>query len=330
MQIFISCLYYVNVITRQVRSVFRILELIDLFGEISGFRLNLGKTEGFFVNQENFVTTGSLPPIKWVENMLVLGVNFGKKEWENSQWESKFIDFKREIAFFKSKSPTFDARAMLSKFKLCSVFSYIGNVFPVPERLREKIDDQMVKFMVPHGKTFLTAMDFSLPRRFGGYIHNTSNVLLHLDLCYIKPIMQYVSEKLGDVVISSNMSFVEYNIGRSLCRLFNLNVNNSTVHRSEPNVYYKQMMNVISKYHITLDELIEGKVSRIYYRIVCEYGERTAGGVLYSRLHKKIFPNYLKTFNYKTHFDLLPVKGKFHELALDSQEKITCPFCNIN
>jgi len=47
-------------------------------------------------------------------------------------------------------------------------------------------------------------------------------------------------------------------------------------------------------------------------------------------MHKSIFPSYLKTFNYKVHNDLLPVKNKFHRFALDSDEKITCPFCNIN
>ena len=42
----------VNMITRGIRSVFRILELIDLFGVISGFQLNFSKTEGFFQDQE--------------------------------------------------------------------------------------------------------------------------------------------------------------------------------------------------------------------------------------------------------------------------------------
>ena len=47
-------------------------------------------------------------------------------------------------------------------------------------------------------------------------------------------------------------------------------------------------------------------------------------------MHKSIFPSYLKTFNFKVHWDLLPVKNKFHRFALDSNEKITCLFCNIN
>ena len=44
------------------------------------------------------------------------------------------------------------------------------------------------------------------------------------------------------------------------------------------------------------------------------------------RLHLKIFPNYLKTFNYKLSMDILPLKTKFVEYALDTDSK--CNFCN--
>ena len=90
------------------------------------------------------------------------------------------------------------------------------------------------------------------------------------------------------------------------------------------------MFDVLVRYNITLEELLEAKVSKIYYRIICEKGERKAGGVQYNKLHRDIFPTYMKTFNFKVHWDLLPVKEKFHNFTLDSREKITCPFCNLN
>ena len=84
------------------------------------------------------------------------------------------------------------------------------------------------------------------------------------------------------------------------------------------------------KYNVSVDELLEGKISKIYYRVICEEGERKAGGVQFNKLHRDIFPTYLKTFNFKVHWDLLPVKGKFHAFSLDSSEKISCAFCNLN
>ena len=42
----------------------------------------------------------------------------------------------------------------------------------------------------------------------------------------------------------------------------------------------------------------------------------------------KYFPNYLNSFNYKVHFNLLPVKSKFMDFYLDNDSR--CPFCDLN
>ena len=41
----------------------------------------------------------------------------------------------------------------------------------------------------------------------------------------------------------------------------------------------------------------------------------------------KFLPSYLQTFNYKLHFDMLPVKTMFREYALDNDS--VCYFCSI-
>ena len=126
------------------------------------------------------------------------------------------------------------------------------------------------------------------------------------------------------------MFFVEYNLGQQLSNHFGLSRNNSTVHCLEPNDYYAKMYDIVKKYNITSEEMVKGKIGQIYYRVLCDIGARRGIHSKYSRMHNQIFPSYLKTFNYKVHFDLLPVKNKFHSFCLDSREKITCPFCNIN
>ena len=318
-----------NLMVRWWTSVISALCKIERFKNLSGFMINYGKTKGFFYNKRGLVCKSDLPSIKWVEDMTILGISFGSVEWEKGQWDSKFLDFKKDIGFFKTKSPTFDAKAMLSKFKLCSIFSYIAQVFPIPQGFEKKIEDMMVSFMVPHKHTFLTALDFSLPRKYGGYA--ISNIVLHLNLCFIKPIIQYVKEKVADAYkLSESMYFVEYNLGQQLCGHFGLTKNNRTVHGFEPNKYYSKMFDIVKKYDITLEELKEGKIGQIYYRVLCDIGARRQGGARYEKMHRACFPTYLKTFNYKVHFELLPVKNKFHKFSLDSEEKITCPFCNIN
>ena len=317
-----------NLVLRRLTSLINALHKFELFKSISGFTLNLGKTKGVFYDKERFVRRRALPPIVWEENLEILGINFGSEQWVKEQWESKLLTFKKDIGFFKTKNPTLDAKSMLSKFKLCSIFSYISLVFPVPVTLENKINDLLVSFVVPHKHTFRTALDFSLPRKYGGY--SISNVVLHLNLCFIKPVMIYMKERIIAEGLSKPMYFIEYNLGQQLSRYFDLPKNNSTVHRFEPNEYYKKMFDTIVKYKITSEELVEGKIGMIYKRILSEIGSEQNFCPEYSRIHKQIFPSYLKTFNYKVHFDLLPVKNKFHRFCLDSKERITCPFCNIN
>ena len=288
----------------------------------------MSKTKGIFYDREHFVNHRALPHIKWVENMEVLGINFGSEEWVKQQWDSKLMEFRKEIGFFKTKYPTLDAKAMLSKFKLCSIFSYISQVFHMPPSFENKINELLVSFIVPHKRTLRTALDFSLPRQYGGY--GISNVVLHLNLCLIKPIMLYMQERMFDNKLSKPMFFVEYYLGQQLSNYFKLAKNNCTPHRFEPNECYSKMFEIIVKYNITSEELVKGKIGLIYHRILSDIGENRNSKSWYSRMHKKIFPTYLKTFNYKVCFDLLPVKNKFHQFCLDSDVRITCPFCNIN
>ena len=71
---------------------------------------------------------------------------------------------------------------MLSKFKLCSIFSYIAQVFHIPPSFETKINDMLFRFLVPHRRSVLSIQDFSLPRQFGGY--GISNIVLHVNLSF--------------------------------------------------------------------------------------------------------------------------------------------------
>ena len=48
----------------------------------------------------------------------------------------------------------------------------------------------------------------------------------------------------------------------------------------------------------------------------------------WARLHTKILPNYLNSFNFKVHYNLLPVRAKFVTYQLDNDSR--CFFCKVN
>ena len=201
-------------------------------------------------NKQNIVHQNALPNIDWVRNVEVLGVNFGSLEWVQEQWKRKLQICKNEVKFFKSRSPTLDAKAMLSKFKLGSLFTYIGQVFNIPPTYEEKINDMLLRFIIPHRRTILSVQDLSLPRKYGGY--GISNIVLHVNLCLLKPIMAYMQERVVENNLSDLSYFVEYNLGQKLSSLFNLPRLNRTPHRFETNECYQSMYETIVKYSITI------------------------------------------------------------------------------
>ena len=316
-----------NLVFRRLMSLFVALQKIELFRDVSGITLNLSKTRGVFYNKENIVCQNALPNICWVTNIEVLGVNFGSLDWVQSQWESKLQKCRDEIKFFKSRSPTYDAKAMLSKFKLGSLFTYIAQVFSIPPSLENKINDMLLCFIVPHRRTILSVQDLSLSRQFGGY--GISDIVLHLRLCLLKPIITYMQERIVKNELSNVSYFVEYNLGQKLCSFFKMPCNSRTPHRFDTNERYQSMYQTIVKYNITSEELVQGKIGKIYHRILYDIGTAKHCRSHFYRLHSKVFPSYLKTFNYKVCFDLLPVKNKFYQFCLGSEVNISCPFCHF-
>ena len=80
-------------------------------------------------------------------------------------------------------------------------------------------------------------------------------------------------------------------------------------------------------YNITIEECVKEKSFRnIYSRIISEHSSKSS--VCYQnihRLHYKCFPEHLKSFNYKLHFNLLPLNFRFHVYSLDNDSR--CYFC---
>ena len=88
-----------NLLVRFIRCLTNALKILEKFKFISGFTMNLEKTKGFFYNKRNIVPISSLPSIKWVRDMVILGIKFGSPEWENQQWDNMFLQFKKEVGF---------------------------------------------------------------------------------------------------------------------------------------------------------------------------------------------------------------------------------------
>lgn len=128
-------------------------------------------------------------------------------------------------------------------------------------------------------------------------------------------------------MLSNGEWFIEYNIGWKLCKYIDIPINNSCPHRFKPQKIYEEIWNVINHHQIPAEILIEGKVKNIYQFIVQKDFQKSEYPK-YCRMHDRVFPNYMKSFNFKVYYNLLPVKRLFREYGLDNDSR--CNFCNLN
>ena len=142
--------------------------------------------------------------------------------------------------------------------------SYLGSVLPVPKDIQLKIDKRLLKFIVPHGKTFLTVNNLSAGWSHGGI--GLVNINLHCKIMLLRNVMYYLKHRVNLIMLSPAQQYVEYNLGHQLSLLWGLPFNNSALHASKPNSFYEyifEFLKDLKNNGITLEDLMECKVNVI-------------------------------------------------------------------
>ena len=315
-----------NFVTQSLSSLLLCLFHIERYKFAAGLEVNFGKTNGIFYNKKNFLCIEHLPNIKWVTRVKILGIHYGPLEFINAQWVEKIKEMKDEVRYYQLVgAKTLQGKAILSRSKLLPILSYMAGVHPIPPVFVSQIDNIMLRFIVGHEKTMLNLYHFAACKKLGGYCIDF--VSLHATLFLLRPVLLYIKAKAECGEIPEHLHYVEYYIGWQLCSYYKLVKCTNLPHALEPNEVYRKCYELLRDFRITIEECLNPKSFRvIYHRIVNEYCERAYGGMgkLY-RLHHKCLPEYLRTFNYRLHYELLPVNTMFVSYALDTDSR--CYFC---
>ena len=104
----------------------------------------------------------------------------------NAQWQEVLTSFKKEIQYYKSFAPSFQAQAIISKSKLLSKLTYICSVNVMPASFKNSINKLLLFFLVPSANRNLTEneinnkiMNFAAPKFLGGY--GVDHISIHAD-----------------------------------------------------------------------------------------------------------------------------------------------------
>ena len=143
------------------------------------------------------------------------------------------------------------------------------------------------------------------------------NPVTYCDLFYISNLFQYFKTRKKNTPFNTETYLIEFEIGLTLSKMYNLPKLNHIPHPDYPTPYYQNTLQILKEYEITLQELTNGKIRQIYNRISYPDKRPSRQEIFRWKLvSQNILPNYLKTFNYRTVRNLLPFSPEPGECAL--------------
>ena len=146
------------------------------------------------------------------------------------------------------------------------------------------------------------------------------NPTIYSNLFYISSLFEYFKTRKNDLPFNSNTYLIEYEIELVLSQIYNLRKLNHLPHRDKLTPFYQQSLGILTQYKITLKKLQQGKINQIYQRLSnSDYIPSKADKFRWKLTSQSILPNYLKTFNYPTIWNLFPFSSELGKCALCKQ-----------
>ena len=295
-------------------SVCLAFEIIERFSEATGLKLNMEKTQGIMVGSS--YTDDRLPPINWRnQSIKILGFRIGNVN-PRAIWHDSLEGLRKQKLLINVPFQTWQAKSLLAKSKLLPQITYNAHAYPLDTTTRNMIETEFLNYYLTNNPTISLSMrSLQRPINDGGI--KFPNPITYCDLFYISNLYQYFKIREKNTPFNTETYLIEFEIGLTLSKMYNLPKLNYIPHRDHPTPYYQKTIQILKQYKITLQELTKGKVRHIYNRL--SYPDKRPSHqetFRWKLVTSSILPNYLKTFNYRTVRHLLPFSPKSSECAL--------------
>ncbi|CAK8692361.1 unnamed protein product [Clavelina lepadiformis] len=237
-----------------------------------------------------------------------------------------------KVSNFSKFRSTYDGKSLIVKTLLLPIFVYGSRVYDLALQQRRNVRKVVENYVFSTGAK-LNMETISKTRENGGY--DCIDIPLYLDILKLKVVKKYYNARKQNNSIHLPLYFLEYYIGFTLCKMLAMPVNNSVLHASQPTSYYSNVVDILKRYSITIDEIAEKTTKQIYRRIVNERNAQVLVPMfpinmpnMWTGIHNKVLPNYLKTFGYKMVWNVLPLC--INERIARIQKTSRCPLCDLH
>ena len=230
-------------------------------------------------------------------------------------WNDDLENLKRQKLSITVPFQTWQAKSLLAKAKLLPEITYTAHTYPLDTRTQQIIETEFLNYLTNNSAIQLCMKNLQRPTIAGGIKY--PNPTIYCDLFYINHLFEYFKARKHDLPFNANTYLIEYEIGLVLSKTYKLKQLNHLPHRDNLTPYYEQSIRILTKYKITLEELQTGNIKPIYKRLsLTDYNWSEQDKMRWKLTFNDILPNYLKTFNYRTIWNLLPFSHELGKCAL--------------
>ena len=212
-------------------------------------------------------------------------------------WYDSLEGLRKQKLLINVPFHTWQAKSLLAKSKLNPQITYNAHTYPLDTTSRRLIETEFLNYL-PNNPTISLSMR-SLQRPINDVGIKFPNPTTYCHLIYISNLFQYFKTREKTNTFNTETYLIEFEIGMSLSKLYDLPILNHIPHRDYSTPYYQKTLQILNEYKITLEELTKGKIRQIY-KVISYPNKRPSRqeAFRWKLVNQNILPNYLKTFNY--------------------------------
>ena len=210
---------------------------------------------------------------------------------------------------------TWRTKFLLAKTKLLPQIIYTARTYPLDTPTQQIIETEFLNYLTNNWAIQLSIENLERPIIAGGIKYPIPTI--YCNLFYISHLFEYFKARKHNLSFNSNTYLIEYEIGLVLSKTYNLKKLNHLPHRDNLNPYYQRTIRILTENKITMKELQTGKIKPNYKRLfLTDYHWSDHDKIRWKLTSNNILANYLKTFYYRTVWNLLPFSHELGKCAL--------------
>ena len=204
----------------------------------------------------------SLPSTIWQNKFIkILGFQIGNLN-PRTIWHDSLEGLRKQKLLINVPFQAWQAKSLLAESKLLPQITYNAYTYPLDSTSRKLIETEFLNYLTNNPTISLSMRSSQRPINDGGI--KFPNPGTYCDFIYISNLFQYFKTREKSNSFKTETYLIEFKIGLSLSKMYDLPKLNHIPHQDYPTPYYQKTLQILKEYKITLKELNRGKIRQIY------------------------------------------------------------------